>query len=300
MTISSKFAATIVLSMLCFSSTLASASDYTIKQLNANTLSYQGTIVDGSAVDLGAKLTPEIRQLQIRSLGGNAKEAMQMGRLLAEKGIALIVDQYCTAACANYLFLGAKTKTLTAASLLGFQNLLSVKNVSELKRRFDQQEINSQNFDVNNGKANSAEYLQILEWEYLLFLRLDPNTLTNIYNKMLEGTDANIDTSKQMRTVSSTASSQFIEDIGVPNEIDRRLQMAKSRRSFSMKTEKNGTGIVYFPQSEFLIALGIQGVNAYPYPSNEIALNALFHKDLDSIKAIAYFNQNTNLAPGKQ
>lgn len=298
MTISSKLVTAIIIFTLNLSSTLANASDYTIKQIDTNTLSYQGKIVEGSALDLGTKLNPEIRQLRITSRGGNVREAMLIGRLLSEKGIAVIVDQYCIAACANYVFLGAKAKNLTAGCLLGFQDLLPLRDFTELKRRFDQQEINSQNFETNNGKTNSAEYLQILEWEYLLSLKLESNTLTKIYNKMQEGINTNNDISKQMRTASTTASSHYIEDIGVPNEIDRKLQIAKSRRSFSMKTEKNGTDTVYFPQSEFLIALGIKGINAYPYPSDEVALNALFHKDLDNIKTIAYFNQNTNSAPG--
>lgn len=298
MTTSNKLATAIVIFILNLSSTLVNASDYTIKQIDAHTLSYQGKIIEGSALDLDAKFNSEIHQLRITSQGGNAREAMLIGRLLSEKGIAVIVDQYCIAACANYVFLGAKTKNLSAASLLGFQNLLPVKDFTELKRRFDQQEINSQNFEINNGKINSAEYLQILEWEYLLSLKLESSTLTKIYNKMQEGWSTNNDISKQMRTASTTASSHYIEDIGVPNEIDRKLQLAKSRRSFSMKTEKNGTDTVYFPQSEFLIALGVKGINAYPYPSDEVALNVLFHKDLDNIKAIAYFNQNTNSGPG--
>lgn len=298
MTILSKLVTAIVIFTLNLSSTLANASDYTIKQIDANTLSYQGKIIEGSALNLGTKLNSEIHQLRITSRGGNAREAMLIGRLLSEKEISVIVDQYCIAACANYVFLGAKTKNLMAGSLLGFQNLLPVKDTSELKHRFDQQEINSQNFDTNNGKTNSTEYLQILEWEYLLSLKLESSTLSKIYNKMQEGINTNNDISKQMRTVSTAASSHFIEDIGVPNEIDRKLQMAKSRKSFSMKTERTGTDTVYFPQSEYLTALGIKGIKAYPYPNNEIALNALFHKDLDNIKAIAYFNQNTNSDPG--
>lgn len=292
MSIASKQFEIITIFILSFCGFAANAADYTIQQIDPQTLRYHGKIVEGSASDLRSRFNAEIRQLRITSPGGSAQEAMLIGRLLAEKGTSLVVDRYCIAACANYLFLGAKTKTLEPDSLLGFQHNLARQNFADLKQRFDRQEISSQDVGNNSSKFTASEHLQILEWEYLLSLQLETNTLDRIYQKMQEGIDMNRDVSRQMRSPPATNLSGFYEEVAEPNSIERKLQIAKSRKSYSLKTDKNGTGTVYFPRAEFLGTLGIKGINAYPYPDNENALNALFHRDLDQITTIAYVNSN--------
>lgn len=288
-----KFVAVIAVSVLNLGSLgtqSANAAEYAIKRIDSSTLSFRGKIVEGSAQELMSQLTTETRLLQITSQGGSQVEAILMGKLLSEQNMTLVVDQYCIAACANYVFLGAKNKFLQPASLLGFQNTNPLQGLAELKRRFENKEVNSQSFNVNISKTNSAEFLQILEWEYLQTLQLDTNTLAMIHNKMLEGIETNKDIAKQMRVSNSPMTTGFYEDVAEPNPIDRRLQIAKSRKSYSMKTDKNGTGSVYFPPRDFLLALGIKGIGSYPYPTNEDALNALFHRDLENITTIAYSN----------
>lgn len=297
MSIPHKLLALIAISMLNLVSVNTNAADYSIKQIDSQTLSYQGRISEGSSQELRSKFNTDIRHLRITSQGGSAREAMLLGRFLSENNITLIVDQYCIEACANYLFLGAKTKMLEPGSLLGFQNTLRLQNFAELKHKFDKQEISSRDFNTSTSQVNAPEQLQILEWEYLQSLQLESNTLTRIYQKMMEGINANKNISVQMRKPAAPISSSFYEEVAEPNPIDRKLQAAMSRKSYSLKTDKNGTGIVYFPHADFLITLGITGINAYPYPDSDLALNALFHKDLDNVKTIAYFNRNILQTP---
>lgn len=64
------------------------------------------------------KKYPQIKTLYIDSFGGEGDAAIKMANLIATHSLKLIVDGRCFSACAQFLFLAAKEKEISAWSML--------------------------------------------------------------------------------------------------------------------------------------------------------------------------------------
>ncbi|CAM9460845.1 unnamed protein product, partial [Phaeothamnion confervicola] len=70
--------------------------------------------------ELAASSAP--RTLRIRSAGGRPEAAIRLADQLRTSDVTLVVDGYCLAACAQYLFMSAPRREVTEGSLVAFSN----------------------------------------------------------------------------------------------------------------------------------------------------------------------------------
>ncbi|WP_034339889.1 hypothetical protein [Deinococcus misasensis] len=90
------------------------------KKVDNTTLKFEGAIRPDSYTDFEKVFTPEITTVQVNSIKGDYRAAFQIGQKLQKQGVTVVVQQFCTAACANYWFLAGKTKVLDGG-VVGFQ-----------------------------------------------------------------------------------------------------------------------------------------------------------------------------------
>lgn len=82
-----------------------------------------GSIDDNTAVSF-LKLVQAggVRTLRITSGGGYPVPAMVIGNLVYDNGIALVVDGHCMSACASFIFMAARDRTVGDLGLVAFHH----------------------------------------------------------------------------------------------------------------------------------------------------------------------------------
>jgi hypothetical protein len=65
---------------------------------------------------------PNIRSITITSAGGDAREGLRIGRLIAEQKLEVIAEGVCASACAQYIFLAGARKTVQPGAVLLFHS----------------------------------------------------------------------------------------------------------------------------------------------------------------------------------
>jgi hypothetical protein len=68
---------------------------------------------------------PRVRRVYIDSPGGQLPSALAMARLIDERNLALVVDGRCFSACANFVFVAARRKTVLPGSMVGIHEMWS-------------------------------------------------------------------------------------------------------------------------------------------------------------------------------
>lgn len=267
------------------------SQEFQIERINADLISYTGKITEGSAQALYAQLSPQTKRLKITSLGGDSIEAMRMGRIIQKQGLELIVDRYCVASCAQYLFFASPTKQLNKDALLGFSLVAELTQEGKLREQFLKREIAIPELSHIDSKTATSEQKQLLEWSYFQSLGLPPNLL-NLFDQQLR-----LAIKKEMDTSSlraSTNASRFsaIEDIAEPNRVDRIIMRANRPRTQSTSAIQIEHA-VYFPDLNVLQELNVKGINDFSYPQNADEARRLFHTELGHIKAIAFSSITT-------
>lgn len=105
----------------------------------------------------------------LNSGGGLAHEALQIGMILKEAGVDVVVDGVCLSSCANYLFTAGRNKTIRNG-VVGFHG-----NVRALTAQGGSQAA-TQNLLRTMGRAERAAYRAELEqtvaWERRFFADL--------------------------------------------------------------------------------------------------------------------------------
>lgn len=61
-------------------------------------------------------------QVTVRSAGGDPAAAARLGAALRDRKATLVVDGYCLAGCAQFLFAGAEAREVRPGALVGFHN----------------------------------------------------------------------------------------------------------------------------------------------------------------------------------
>lgn len=88
-------------------------------QVKGSTLFFDGKIDDGAdAVVIELIKKNNIKTLSINSIGGSVEPAMNIGLLIHQRNIDIVVRSVCASACANYLFPAGNKKTLNSDSYL--------------------------------------------------------------------------------------------------------------------------------------------------------------------------------------
>ena len=89
-----------------------------------DTLHYEGLITSAGLAKFTETLQqhPEVITLQVRSRGGDALPAIEMGEHVLRRNLAVVVDRVCNSACANYLFVPAATRRVLPGSVVMWHN----------------------------------------------------------------------------------------------------------------------------------------------------------------------------------
>jgi hypothetical protein len=93
-------------------------------RVDDDTVVYDGLISAAAYTRLAQTLRahPEITAMRVRSRGGDALPAIDMGELVRDRGLAIIVDRSCNSACANYLFVPATVRRILPGSAVMWHN----------------------------------------------------------------------------------------------------------------------------------------------------------------------------------
>jgi len=89
----------------------AQAGEWT--RVDSETLVFKGVIDRGEFKKFKQVFDNKVKRLIVNSTGGRVQgDAVQIGRVIKEKGLDVYVDQQCYSACANYIFPAGKNKYL--------------------------------------------------------------------------------------------------------------------------------------------------------------------------------------------
>lgn len=93
-------------------------------RVEGNTLYYVGLITaDGlSRFQQTLKTHPNVTTLQVRSRGGDALPAIDMGEIVLRRKLTVVVDRVCNSACASYLFTPASVRKVLPESMVIWHN----------------------------------------------------------------------------------------------------------------------------------------------------------------------------------
>ena len=93
-------------------------SDYV---LDNGILTYSGVISPSLLATL-SDLKHDINTLILTSVGGNSDVAKEVGSVLKDRSISLIIADYCFSACAHYIFLPSNNPVVKENALIGFHH----------------------------------------------------------------------------------------------------------------------------------------------------------------------------------
>ncbi|MES2040374.1 MAG: hypothetical protein V4495_21350 [Pseudomonadota bacterium] len=256
----------------------AAEPEYTIKNIDAKTVQYDGDIVLGSHKDLLTYLTPETERLKINSPGGNAEEAMLMANEIRQRNIQLVVESACLSSCANYLFLAAQSKVLEPGAFLGFHGSVSTLLSPEDISQFQSGKLKSMNLS-NNRPQEAFKKIGILELEFLRSINVNSNLFKEIDEKLKPAILKEKKEPKVTgRVVLISSDNQWeyqIDDIDAAQR--KAVSLAKSGikvdMKIEMKRESAASNMAYFPDRGILEKYGVKGIASYSYPKNVLELN---------------------------
>ena len=268
----------IVLSLLSCSS-LASDS-FEINRLDSETLEYRGAIKKGSHAELVKYLDEKIRVLKITSNGGNPLEAMNMAKELWNRDIHLRVEEICFSACANYLFLGAKTKSIEANSLLGFHgyasSILNEEIIETFRSTMDDGKLNNEQ-KKQVEKMQAIEKIGLVELYFLNKIGLGTMFFETMRRRINEFAIKNkIQSSINGEIVLTTKDNKQSWTFSLDEEeaylIKRKELTEQGIETFFTKTIN--TPVVdmklgYFPSKATLEKHGVKGITEYSYFESE-------------------------------
>lgn len=96
----------------------ATAADW--KRVNASTLAMSGSIERDEFARFSARFDERVRRLVVTSPGGSEFQALQIGEVLARRGVDVYVLGYCTSACANFIFVAGRQRWLVGDAVVGY------------------------------------------------------------------------------------------------------------------------------------------------------------------------------------
>lgn len=253
---------------------------FEINRLDGETLEYRGPIKKGSHAKLLEHLDEKVKVLKITSNGGIPLEAMNMAKELWNRNIHLRVEQVCFSACANYLFLGSKTKSIEKNSLLGFHGYASSILNEEIRVAFkstlDDGKLNDEQ-KQQIEKMHAIEKIGLVELYFLNKIGIGTIFFETMRRRINEfAIDNRIQSSVDGEIVLTTKDNKQSWTFSL-NEEDAYLKKRKELteqgiQTFFTKTINNPVvdmKLGYFPSKETLEKHGVKGITEYSYFGSE-------------------------------
>jgi len=133
------------------------------------TVALTGSIDSGSLFRFELVFDEQVETVLLNSGGGYTYEALQIGRVLKDAGVDVVVDGICLSSCANYLFTAGRRKTIRDG-VVGFHG----NTRASLGPGGIDGAVRNLSSDVNDTarEAYRAELEQTLTWERAFFADL--------------------------------------------------------------------------------------------------------------------------------
>ncbi|MFD2367580.1 hypothetical protein [Pseudoduganella sp. GCM10020061] len=251
----------------------ARADDFHICH-DVNELVYRGAITKESAEALIRHLRAGARRLTITSGGGDAAAGQKIGAAVAELGVHVTVARHCLSACANYVFLAGRTKTLLRDAVVGFHG--------GLVRTIGKQEKDPSRLSELNRQM---ELLYQADDDLFRKLGISQELLLRSYKLTAP-------TKKPVHLLVKVDGSTYFET--EQEQLDEALAAEAITKAFASKkhvsvelTAKNASpDTFYFPSQATLRGFGVKGIVSYPYPKSADELRQLGLATVEGIKLV--------------
>jgi ATP-dependent protease ClpP protease subunit len=104
-------------SLLLLATVACSPATHGVKK-EGDTIYFSGTISQEAADAIVERASAEVHTLVVNSDGGDETAAIQIGNLVAQRGLTVVVDDKCHSACAQYVFVAAARKEISATGVV--------------------------------------------------------------------------------------------------------------------------------------------------------------------------------------
>lgn len=236
--------------------------------IRSDELAYSGLITPASVKIFTDYLEGGGARIVINSRGGDSAAGLAIAQAMEKHPVELVVDRYCLSACANFLFIGARSKSLRPGALLGFHgDVLGLPLPAILMNKSNAPLASDGELREYNAKVSR---LYAAEEAYFRGIGVDPAFFA-------------------LSTMVDPADQPHFIDIISDGKVVRRFDLAQAAEANSLmdalrkKTGNAGWNVglvslsqkMYFPGPATLAHFGIHGIGAYPYPSGKAQLLAL-------------------------
>ena len=219
---------------------------------NLDTLQFDGKINAASADKLLYFLKHKGKTIIINSEGGDAMVSLKIAKELSSSDTEVIVDKYCLSSCANYLFIGARKKSLRPGAILGFHGGITYNKEDAMK-------IKDKKF-ASFYKAND-DFFRKIGTDVQLFIA--SYELTKLPEPKLIFT---IRENKKNRNFDSQSEAT--------NALDACFEK-KLKCGISVAMQSTSNIKAYFPSLATLKKYGVAGIDDYPYPEDQSEMDKI-------------------------
>jgi hypothetical protein len=244
-----------------------SAGEFSAEEING-TLHFSGILTSVSIDPIHQYISAGGRRLVITSAGGEVLSSIKIANEIREKNVDLVVNKYCFSACANYLFIAAKSKYLPPSSVIGFHG-------APILNSDDEAEI--ENFPEALKKIyneNKKFYASLkVDTKFLI----DSDERTRLRNPIVRYL---INGGKW----ATEHASEIDAAKGLHNCMLREINC-----SITIKSENNSVAKAYFPSRETLEKQGVSGISEYSYPRTQIEMIKLAKQLADGFELVGDF-----------
>ncbi len=91
-----------------------------VTRMAADEVAICGAIEPHTYLALVAELPPRARRLRVTSFGGDTDSSLQVGALVRQRDLAVIVDRVCASGCAHFIFLPARRARVLEGGIVAF------------------------------------------------------------------------------------------------------------------------------------------------------------------------------------
>lgn len=252
----------IILVSPVFLGTIANAEsmEFSIDEQNKNLLYFNGDITQAAAVAFKEYLKRGIDTVVVNSVGGDGVAGLMIAKEFRKKNITLIVDKYCFSSCANYLFVGAKKKSLRPDAVLGFHGGLTGSGLPTLP---------SADFPLLSKRERAIFQKQMYgfyhdESAFFHGIGFDPG----LFKTSSDLTKLAVASQTIQVTVEGKVSEFTFEQKAQAEELIARLKSEHKSYSYNATSSMASPTKMYFPSRETLIRHGVTNIEEYDYPAN--------------------------------
>lgn len=246
----------------------ASAEDFSVKK-TGHVLIFEGSITKDAFESVRNHLDRHTAVLLIDSIGGDGEAGLAIAKEIRKRNLLVVVNKYCLSSCANYIFVGARRKSLSPGAILGFHGGLTGGPVPDLK--------------MENYPLLSREQLKKAQDETRMLYDADDKFFRGIgFNSSLlkKSSDltklANIERYIEINA-DGTKSVFGFDRIDDAKSFMKKLGSQNKSYSIQIGTHQSRTRF-YFPSIESLEKYGVKGIERYCYPNTPERFQALEKK----------------------